>query len=130
MLIDHIFRCRTISTAGAEQLQLDHAAIKSVLLELPTMTRSSSSEGNSVPPRYQKFVMREMLKVERLLKVVGAPLKALVVTYLELVTEPSEEHFSRLMDLKGMAKADKEPLIEAFRVERRKKAAATVAPSH
>jgi vacuolar protein sorting-associated protein 53 len=92
--------CRVISSLGAEQLQLDLTAVKTLLLEMPSMTRQASAESSTVPERYQKFVKKEMHKVHVLLKVVAATPRVLVTTYLALSTQKTEKIFMRLMDLK------------------------------
>ena len=50
MLTQSIYKCRLISEVGAQQLLLDTAAIKSILLELPTL--SNSRKSTTVPERF------------------------------------------------------------------------------
>lgn len=38
MLVQHIYKIRLISEVGAEQLLLDIAAMKDILIEMPTLT--------------------------------------------------------------------------------------------
>lgn len=59
MLTQSIYKCRLISEVGAQQLLLDTAAIKSILLELPTLSNSRKSA--TVPERFVYYFISSPL---------------------------------------------------------------------
>jgi len=126
-LIQSVYKCRRISEVGAEQILLDMTAIKTVLLDMPTYgspaisTSSSTSnllskKESSVSSRYLKYTKKEMLRVEMILKVIITPQVGLVHSFKTLLTDSSETNFIKVMELKGIRKADQTALIESLRV--------------
>ncbi len=61
-----VFRCKPLSLSGAEQLLLDTHALKTFLLELPSV---ASAAAPKPPAVYTKPVLKGMTKVEMVLKV-------------------------------------------------------------
>ncbi|ODQ52399.1 hypothetical protein SAICODRAFT_19960 [Saitoella complicata NRRL Y-17804] len=111
--IDDIVRCRPISEIGAEQLLLDTYAIKNCLLELPTLL---SEEGTQTPANYVKFVNKGIAKIETILKVIltsASTPDALAQNYFFLIGDKSIGNFAKILDLKGVRKADQGPLLES-----------------
>jgi len=106
-----IYKCKKVSTVGAQQLLLDMASLKTVLLKLPTLGRSSFAE---VPERYTKRVKREMLKVEKLLKVLLAPEENLVETYKQLITPHSDSDFVKILEIKGIKRSEMESYLDKY----------------
>ena len=60
-----IHNCKQISETGASQLLLDSYNVKALLLEVPVV----SCKGRQMPAAYSNYVVREMGKVEAVLKV-------------------------------------------------------------
>jgi len=112
--VQNILRCKLISEVGAEQLLLDVTAIKSILLEIPTLS-SSGKGGQAAPERYVKLVKKEVLEAETLLKTIITPKEALVRTFAELTKERSETKLLRIMELKAIPKAEQFILLENYR---------------
>ncbi|OWM73150.1 hypothetical protein CDL15_Pgr001264 [Punica granatum] len=84
----NIFKCRQISETGAQQ---------------------TSSAAN-----YTKFVSREMSKAEALLKVILSPVDSVADTYRALLPEGTPMEFQRVLELKGLKKADQQSILDDF----------------
>jgi hypothetical protein len=67
--IAEIYRCKKISEQGAQQLLLDTRSIGTSLLEVPVV----ASRGRQLPTAYSNYVLREMGRVESMLKVLSSP---------------------------------------------------------
>jgi len=74
-----ILRCKRLSEPGAQQMLLDTHAVKTLLLELPSLG------SDTAPGSYVKSVNKEMAKSEALLKVVLSPLEGIAETFIALV---------------------------------------------
>jgi len=103
-----ILRLRRLSDPGTQQLLLDAQALRVLLLDLPSLA------GHSLPPSYSKNVTQEMVKSETLLKVILSPPEALGATFLALMPSDAAKDFARVLDLKGVQKADQRELLEHF----------------
>lgn len=105
----NIFKCKQISETGAQQMLLDTQAVKSMLLEIPSLGRQTSSATS-----YSKFVSREMSKAEALLKVILSPVDSVADTYRALLPEGTPMEFQRILELKGLKKADQQSILDDF----------------
>ncbi|KAM0937284.1 putative vacuolar protein sorting-associated protein [Dioscorea sansibarensis] len=105
----NIYKCKHISETGAQQMLLDTQAVKTILLEIPTLGKQAT-----VAAGYSKFVNREMSKAEALLKVILSPIESVGDTYRALIPEGTPLEFQRILDLKGLKKADQQSLMEDF----------------
>ncbi|CAK7340356.1 unnamed protein product [Dovyalis caffra] len=94
----NIFKCKQISETGAQQMLLDTQAVKTILLEVPSLGRQTSSAVS-----YSKFVSREMSKAEALLKVILSPIDSVADTYRALLPEGTPMEFQRILELKVIA---------------------------
>lgn len=106
---DNIFKCKQISETGAQQMLLDTQAVKSILLDIPSLAKQTSGAAS-----YSKFVSREMSKAEALLKVILSPMESVADTYCALLPEGTLLEFQRLLELKGVKKADQQNILEDF----------------
>ncbi|KAM7272946.1 hypothetical protein ACFE04_027610 [Oxalis oulophora] len=105
----NIFKCKQISETGAQQMLLDTQAVKTILLEIPSLGRQTSSAAG-----YSKFVSREMSKAEALLKVILSPIDSVADTYRALLPEGTPGEFQRILELKGLKKADQQSILDDF----------------
>ncbi|THF97669.1 hypothetical protein TEA_016554 [Camellia sinensis var. sinensis] len=132
----NIFKCKHISETGAQQMLLDTQAIKTILLDIPSLGRQTSGAAS-----YSKFVSREMSKAEALLKasneisfgflllescshhtylvvfvlqVILSPVDSVADTYRALLPEGTPLEFQRILELKGMKKADQQSILDDF----------------
>ncbi|KAG0554133.1 hypothetical protein KC19_12G065500 [Ceratodon purpureus] len=106
---NNIFKCKRISETGAQQMLLDTHAVKTLLLEVPSLGGQTST-----PASYTKYVAREMSKAEHLLKVMLSPMEAIADTYRALLPDGSGADFQRILDLKGVKRSDSQPLLDRF----------------
>ncbi|KAF5747437.1 hypothetical protein HS088_TW05G00158 [Tripterygium wilfordii] len=105
----NIFKCKQISETGAQQMLLDTQAVKTILLDIPSMGRQTSNAAS-----YSKFVSREMSKAEALLKVILSPIDSVADTYRALLPEGTPMEFQRILELKGLKKADQQSILDDF----------------
>ncbi|KAJ9556300.1 hypothetical protein OSB04_010914 [Centaurea solstitialis] len=105
----NIFRCKQISETGAQQMLLDTQAVKTILLDIPSLGRQTPGAA-----AYAKFVSREMSKAEALLKVILSPIDSVADTYGALLPEGTPSEFQRLLELKGLKKADQQTILDDF----------------
>ncbi|KAL0715431.1 hypothetical protein Bca4012_064753 [Brassica carinata] len=105
----NIFRCKQLSEAGAQQMLLDTQAMKTILLEIPSLARQTSTAAS-----YSKFVSREMSRAEALLKVILSPIDSVTDTYRALFPEGTPMEFHRILELKGLKKADQQSILDDF----------------
>ncbi|CAK9166284.1 unnamed protein product [Ilex paraguariensis] len=132
----NIFKCKHISETGAQQMLLDTQAVKTILLDIPSLARQNlrSSYGfiatadkvleltkscsceilTSGAASYSKFVSREMSKAEALLKVILSPVDSVADTYRALLPEGTPLEFQRILELKGLKKADQQIILDDF----------------
>ncbi|WMV25627.1 hypothetical protein MTR67_019012, partial [Solanum verrucosum] len=105
----NIFKCKQISETGAQQMLLDTQAVKTILLEIPSLGKQTAGAAS-----YSKFVSREMSKAEALLKVILSPIDSVADTYCALLPEGTLTEFQRLLELKGLKKADQQSILDDF----------------
>ncbi|CAN9511588.1 unnamed protein product [Ophioblennius macclurei] len=113
--INHLFRCKPISTVGAEQLLLDTHSLKTVLLDLPSI---GSQVLRKAPASYTKIVVKGMTRAEMILKVVMAPHELPVVfvdNYIKLLADGNPETFQKILDMKGLKRSEQSSMLELFR---------------
>ncbi|XP_076921561.1 vacuolar protein sorting-associated protein 53 A-like [Bidens hawaiensis] len=91
----NIFKCKQISETGAQQMLLDTQAVKTILLDIPSLGRQTPGAAS-----YAKFVSREMSKAEALLKVILSPIDSVADTYAALLPEGTPSEFQRILELK------------------------------
>ncbi|KAA6416345.1 MAG: vacuolar sorting-associated 53 [Lasallia pustulata] len=116
--VANIVQCRPISEAGAEQMLLDSYVLKKGFEELITLT---SSPGTAAPTGYLKRVSASMSRLDPLLKTLQvrpAPPEALIQAYLIHIADRSDANFRKVLDLKGIRKADHTHLLELFHAHR------------
>ncbi|KAF0310102.1 Vacuolar protein sorting-associated protein 53 [Amphibalanus amphitrite] len=127
--IQHIYKCKPVSTVGAEQLLLDTHSLKTELLDLPSL---GSQVQRNAPASYTKIVVKGMTRAEMLLKVVMSPHERpadYVEQYGRLLPESDAAEFQKVLDMKGVRRAEQSQLLDVFRSSRPGGAAAATAPT-
>ncbi|OZJ04577.1 hypothetical protein BZG36_02776 [Bifiguratus adelaidae] len=112
--LNNITKCKPIGEVGAEQMLLDTYAIKTTLINLPTHTRDKEDTPSVM---YTKLVTRGIARAEAILKVIMVPVdppNEFVEKYILLIGDKNIGNVQRILDLKGVKKADQQPLIERF----------------
>nr|XP_054749550.1 vacuolar protein sorting-associated protein 53 homolog [Lytechinus pictus] len=113
--ISHIYKCKPISTVGAEQLLLDTHSLKTVLLDLPSI---GSQVTRKAPASYTKIVVKGMTKAEMILKVVMSPqdpVEAFVDNYIKLIADTDTSNFQKLLEMKGLKRSDQNAMLDIFK---------------
>lgn len=112
-LLAQFYKCKRISEPGCQQLLLDLQTLRVVLQDLPNDGNPERFSTASLAS-YTKLLTREVKKAENVLKIIMSPPsdKNLLTDYAELVQHPSIPDFSKLMELKGLKKAEITPLLE------------------
>ncbi|SGY14176.1 BQ5605_C010g06090 [Microbotryum silenes-dioicae] len=108
-----IVRCRPIAQIGAEQILLDLQSLKTCLLHLVLPPGDTSA----VPMSYSRYVSRSVTKIDTLLKVIMTPeepAEEFVKNYLVLVPCQSFSDFQKVLDLKGVRRAEQNNLLDIF----------------
>ncbi|KAL1129412.1 hypothetical protein AAG570_013939 [Ranatra chinensis] len=114
--IQSVYKCKPLSTAGAEQLLLDTHSLKTVLLDLPSI---NSQVSRKAPASFTKVVVEGMTRAEMILKVVmnhTEPDTAFVDQFLKLLPKSDIQEFQKVLDMKGLKTADKSHLVAAFKL--------------
>ncbi|XP_077995725.1 vacuolar protein sorting-associated protein 53 homolog [Glandiceps talaboti] len=113
--INHTFKCKPVSTVGAEQLLLDTHSLKTVLLDLPSI---GSTVARKAPASYTKIVVKGMTKAEMILKVVMSPHdppQAFVDNYIKLITDCDTASFQKVLEMKGLKRSESSTMLDIFR---------------
>jgi hypothetical protein len=113
--IQSIYKCKPVSTAGAEQLLLDTHMLKTVLLDLPSI---GSQVLRKAPASYTKVVVKGMTRAEMILKVVMSHTEsdtAFVEQFMKLLPESDHQEFQKVLEMKGLKTAEKNHLLGLFR---------------
>jgi hypothetical protein len=113
--IQHIYKCKPINTEGAEQLLLDTHMLKTILLNLPSI---SSQINRQAPASYTKVVTKGMTKAEMILKVVMTPVdpsKAFIEQYRKLLPECQLNDFYKILDMKSVKRQEQAVLVDVFK---------------
>ncbi|KAK3728895.1 hypothetical protein QZH41_010187, partial [Actinostola sp. cb2023] len=127
--INNLYKCKPISTVGAEQLLLDTHSLKTILLDLPSI----GSKVQRKPPQrydcntpykrtevvyYTKVVAKGMSKAEMILKVVMSPhdpAVGFVDNYIKLLADTDTLNFQKLLDMKGLKRSEQHTMLDLFR---------------
>ncbi|CAJ0752502.1 8680_t:CDS:10 [Entrophospora sp. SA101] len=113
-LISNLSKCKPISEVGAEQMLLDIHALKTTLLEMPTMGKEN------IPPPSSTFIRmvnKGIGKMEAILKVILTPhdpSDGLIGNYFLLIGDKNLNNFQKILELKGIKKPDQQHIIEIF----------------
>nr|VDD00933.1 unnamed protein product [Brassica oleracea] len=106
---------------SSTQMLLDTQAMKTILLEIPSLARHLFlnlklviSLQTSTAASYSKFVSHEMSRAEALLKVILSPIDSVADTYRALFPEGTPMEFQRILELKGLKKADQQSILDDF----------------
>ncbi|CEO98176.1 hypothetical protein PBRA_006290 [Plasmodiophora brassicae] len=113
-----ILRCKRINDFGAQQLLLDTEALKTVLLNLPSLGSDKQAtleaEKKRAPKAYATVLIKQLGKTEAILKTISATPDTLAETFSTLCPSANQADLSRIMDLKGMKKSDQQPVLKAY----------------
>ncbi|XP_064648939.1 vacuolar protein sorting-associated protein 53 homolog isoform X2 [Lineus longissimus] len=115
--INSLYKCKPISTVGAEQLLLDTHSLKTVLLDLPSL---GSQVPRKAPASYTKIVVKGMTKAEMILKVIMSPHdppQGYVENYIKLLVDRDINEFQKVLEMKGLKRNEQSTLLDIFRTK-------------
>ncbi|CAB3401364.1 unnamed protein product [Caenorhabditis bovis] len=110
-----LFRCRAISTHGAEQLLLDTHSLKTFLLGVPSIDSVISLKP---PIAYVTSVNSALTKAEMILKVVMCSLETVddfVEQYCKLLPMSDVTELQKVLEMKGVKRQDHAAILNAYR---------------
>lgn len=118
--VNTLYKCRPCSEGssnimGCEQLLLDTHSLKTILLDLPSI---GSQVNRKAPTSYTKVVVKAMTKAEMIIKLVMAPVSPappFIEQYLKLLPDSTLAEFHRILDMKGIKKADQVYMVEHYK---------------
>ncbi|EPB80307.1 Vps53-like protein [Ancylostoma ceylanicum] len=112
-----LFRCKPISTHGAEQLLLDTHSLKSFLLQMPSLDSAIAAKP---PTAYVNGVSAAMNKAEMILKVVMSNMETpedFVEHYSTLLPESNTSELQKVLDMRGVKKVEQTAILQAYRLK-------------
>ena len=100
-----IYKCKSLSDSGTQQLLLDAQAIRTLLLDIPSL-------GNhSLPPSYSRTVTQEMSRAENLLKVILSPPDTILSNFLALMPITAAQEMPQILELKGLKREESQQVL-------------------
>lgn len=123
--ITNVVQCKPVCETGAEQMLLDKYVLTKSLENLMSFHTASSS--TQPPASFVKHVNTSMTRMDPLLKTLQvrpSPPEGLVQAYLIHIADRSDTNFRKILELKGVRRADQAHLLELFAIHREGPAAA------
>ncbi|ORX86055.1 hypothetical protein BCR32DRAFT_290282 [Anaeromyces robustus] len=115
--LNNIYKCKPISTVGAEQLLLDILALKSIIQKIPNINKDKDSKQTS-STSFVKILNSGINKIESLLKVIMIPTDpadALFSNYELLYGENCNyTNLQKILELKGLKRSEQQPLLDRY----------------
>jgi len=117
-----LIRLKSISEQGSQQLLLDVYNLKTLILKLPVLEKSTASapvarnatRSTIAPAMYTKMVQKQFKKIELLLKMTGTPINLLVDVFKDQWPAGTVHDLQKVMSLKGMQRTHQAKLFEKF----------------
>jgi len=117
--ISCLYKCKPLSTVGAEQLLLDTHSLKTVLMDLPNICESAGLKpSRKAPAAFTKVVVKGMTRAEMILKVVmshAEPPNLFIDQYVRLVQDPDSSELVKLLDMKGIKRNEQQPYLQLYK---------------
>ncbi|KAJ3448499.1 vacuolar sorting protein [Anaeramoeba flamelloides] len=110
-----IYQLRKIQGVGGSQLLMDMQLVKRILSNAPTLRITRNDQKFKVPRGYDRYVNKELAKVEIALKVSMVPKEEIVNTYINMTQlECNEEDFRKILEMSGLNKSNRQNKIDDF----------------
>jgi len=115
---DHVTRCRKVGEMAAQQLLLDAQAVKSLLMNVPSLAESVTPADSDDAPlsfaTYNKIVGPQMQRVEAILKLVGMNLAPalLIENFKLLLVDGTSEDLRQVLEMKGFKKTEQTGVLK------------------
>jgi len=116
--LNNIYKCKPISTVGAEQLLLDILALKSIIQKIPNLSKNKDSKHAISSTSFLKILNSGVNKIESLLKVIMIPKDppdALLNNFELLYAEnTSYTNLQKILELKGLKRSEQQPILDKY----------------
>ena len=122
--ITYIYKCKKISSIGAQQLLLDSRSLcKYSLREMLILGDASRFDEDDVSS-FSRKVDSRFQKVECILRTLSAPNDLLMETYLQMSgVDGSVQDLTKILELKELQKNEKQQILENYQKEIKKRGA-------
>ncbi|KAL9644230.1 hypothetical protein ABK040_005691 [Willaertia magna] len=119
--VSYLYRCKKISSMGAQQLLVDFRSLtKYCLRDLLILGDPNRFDEDDVQS-FAKKVDSKSQKIESILRTLSAPTELILETYLQIAgPEASSQDLSKILDLKDLQKNDKQIILDSFQKESKK----------
>ncbi|KAI6647973.1 Procollagen-lysine,2-oxoglutarate 5-dioxygenase 3 [Oopsacas minuta] len=114
-LISNTQKCKPLSAIAVEQLMIDALTLKTTLLEMPSI----GLQTKKAPASYQSIITKGFTRIDRILKVTMTPhenSELFIEEYLKLVEEREQSEFQKILEMKGLKRAEQNALMELYKV--------------
>lgn len=115
--LNNVYKCKPISTVGAEQLLLDILALKSIIQKVPNLKKDKDAKQN-LSTSFVKILNNGVNKIESLLKVIMIPIDppdALLSNYELLYAENNNyTNLQKILELKGLKRSEQQPILDKY----------------
>ncbi|OUM58524.1 hypothetical protein PIROE2DRAFT_16165 [Piromyces sp. E2] len=115
--LNNVYKCKPISTVGAEQLLLDILALKSIIQKIPHLNKEKDSK-QTTSTSFVKILNNGVNKIESLLKVIMIPIDppdALLSNYELLYADNSNyNNLQKILELKGLKRSEQQPILDKY----------------
>jgi hypothetical protein len=115
--LNNVYKCKPISTVGAEQLLLDILALKSIIQKIPNLSKDKDSK-QTISTSFIKILNSGVNKIESLLKVImipSDPPDALLNNYELLYAENNNyTTLQKILELKGLKRSEQQPILDRY----------------
>ncbi|KAJ6255075.1 vacuolar protein sorting-associated protein [Anaeramoeba flamelloides] len=104
-----IYQLRKIQGVGGSQLLMDMQLVKQILINIPSLRRTHKGEKFRIFRTYEKYINKELAKVEIALKVSMVSKDDIVNTYLNMTQKNgSEEDLVKILEMSGLNKSTRQ----------------------
>jgi len=110
-----LFRCKPVSQTGAEQLLLDTHALKTFLLNMPSI---ESFVVTKPPTTYTNMLVKGMNKAEMILKAVMADIsnpEEYVSHYIRTLPDSDSNELQKVLEMRSVRRSDQMQIIQLYR---------------
>ncbi|KAG9004635.1 Vacuolar protein sorting-associated protein 53 [Tulasnella sp. 427] len=107
-----LVKSRPLKDVGAQQVMIDLQGVKACLLRFP-----QGMESGALSASYARSVTKSTTRLETLLKVVNSPTDpsaGFISNYTLLIGDSSFSNFQKVIDLKGVPKAEQNEILDTF----------------
>lgn len=115
---EQLYLIRGVSEVGAEQLLVDATSLKGLICKIPHIGLNDEEASKINKERFVKRIEKEMVPIEKLLKILMTPKDGLVATYQTLYHQSGNpEHLLKILNIKGIPKPEHGAYFDQFGIK-------------